>query len=274
MNTLRALLSKVTFAAYTALIIATIASAAELPVVSVTAKTVFIPNKKVSSHSVIARQQCLVGITNRSTSAALSQVRVSLLREGRNLFDLGPVDLASSQSVVLTHDMISGTSCSGNDVLFWVAFDQQGVHNEAILSPPVETALNLASTANWSQLPAAIFGLFSALIGAWIAHRFTMTREGQKDRLAWRTELFKTSEPAFRKFLLNWNLSLDHETLRRQFELLIDSVVVSSDIISTYERTHILLADKSVQQDAKKEAVNQFDRHLRDYVLGITPPMH
>jgi hypothetical protein len=245
--------------------------AADQPVISLTANTIFVPVSKPSSRVIATQEQCLVGIVNRSATAPLHQIRVTLLRGGQDLFEVGSVDLAALQSTVLKHNMAPGKSCSGADVLFQVAFDRQSAHNEMVISSTSEGRSIFSVTSNIIPLMSAAFGLVSGLLGAWVAHfwtirierekdRLTMIREREKDRVVWRTELFKASEPAFRTFLLGWNSSLDVETLRKQFELLKNAVVVPLDIIAAYEKTYGVLVEPSSLRNSKQESAERLDR--------------
>jgi hypothetical protein len=215
----------------------------QLPYINLTAAVSFEGSKK----------RCLLGITNRADQMPIKNLRVALINDGRTRSELGPIDLEPAQSVILSHDVKPAVSCHGQNVTFLVSFERHGQHNEVLMPDMTANGPASLSALSLGSLIGPAFGLLSGLLGGWVAHFWTValertkdrlawTRERDKERTAWRTDLFRTAEPAFREFLLRWNRSLDAEMLQIQFDALQRAIVVDDGIVRAYRLTYATLA--------------------------------
>jgi hypothetical protein len=239
---------------------------------------------KVSGSAVFdsGRKQCLIGIVNGSNSRTIQKLRVTLLNVGASQFQVGPVDMVPAQALVLGHDITSGTVCSGSGVVFRVSFEEQGIKNEMLVVDSLKESSSSAHPWNTDQAVGALFGLITALIAGWTGHFWTISVEREKarmsraseqerDRITRATERFKTIEPAFRQFLLDWSASIDAPTLQARFQPLRAAFSLDARIVAAYRQTYSVLNDPAALNEAKEAASAEFEQKISLYLQQINP---
>ena len=212
-----------------------------------------------------------MSLSNDFKQANLKAIKVKLFNTETFIAEFGPFNLAGRQTTAFEQSVRWNTQCSGSDVFYRVTFTKEGLQNDLIVTPtlPVRTSSTIPGFV--SQIVVALLALLSAGAGAWITHRFSLKREREKDRLAWRMKTFESLQPAVRDFLNAWGASTVPAMLQNNFAELRRKADVEADIVAEYEAAYKTLSDAGIDNDQKKAAAKKLDAAVRSFLKRSEP---
>jgi len=168
------------------------------------------------------------------------------------LIELHVADLIVSTNFLgdLNQGDVVSTPLSANSRLFGTTFvmvrgtrNSHGVSIAATISTS-DSSKPVASQRLNAWLPA-VASLMGVVIGAFLLHFFTASRETRRRKFEWAKSEYERHAPAYTSFLANWDYSLSAEMLSREYAKLRLIVPISPQLHSQYQVTLSVLEDPS-----------------------------